>query len=58
MTGVEKEIIGQIELTQIEENTSYGVITFEKEAGVVQKNSKILPFMTTKYGATSSLPNL
>jgi hypothetical protein len=43
MTGIEKEIIGQIKLTQVEEFSSFAEINFEKEAGVIEKNSKLLP---------------
>lgn len=43
MTGVEKEIIGQIALTKVDDFSSFGEITFEKEAGVVEKYSKLLP---------------
>ena len=43
MTGVEKEIIGQITLGKVDDFSSLGEITFEKEAGVVEKYSKLLP---------------
>ncbi len=43
MTGVEKEITGQILLTKVEDFSSFGEIVFEKEGGVIEKNSKLLP---------------
>jgi hypothetical protein len=43
MTGIEKEITGQIILNKVEEFSSFGEIVFEKEAGVIEKNSKLLP---------------
>lgn len=52
MTGVEKEIIGQIQITKVEDHLSFGEIAFEKETGVLEKGSKILPFTNVEY-ATS-----
>lgn len=49
MTGVEKEIIGQIKLTKVEEFSSFGEITFEKEPGVIEKSSKLLPQNFVSY---------
>jgi hypothetical protein len=43
MVGVEKTIIGQIVLSKVEEYSSFGEILFEKETGVIEKNSKLLP---------------
>lgn len=49
MTGVEKEIIGQIKLTKVEEFSSFAEITFEKEAGVIEKNTKLLATENINY---------
>lgn len=49
MIGVEKEIIGQIILNKVEEYSSFGEIVFEKEAGVIEKNSKLLPMDFIQY---------
>ena len=49
MTGIEKEIIGQIIISKVDSELSFGQISFEKESGVIQKNSKILPAGFTKY---------
>lgn len=43
MIGVEKQITGQIVLNKVEQHSSFGEIIFEKEAGVIEKNSKLLP---------------
>lgn len=56
MVGVEKEIIGRINLTQVEEQMSVGEISFEKETGVVTKGSKVLPLNFVKYSTTESSP--
>ena len=52
MVGVEKEIIGQVVLTQVEDYLSFGEISFEKESGVIEKNSKLLPFDYLKYSTS------
>lgn len=49
MTGVEKEILGRVLLTQVESETSFGEISLEKEAGVITKGHKILPLDFVKY---------
>jgi len=49
MTGVEKEIIGQITLNKVDDFSSFGEITYEKEAGVVEKYSKLLPTDFIQY---------
>ncbi|MFN3695835.1 MAG: hypothetical protein ACK4VO_00215 [Pseudobdellovibrio sp.] len=56
MVGVEKEIIGRIALTKVDEETSFGEITFEKETGVITKGSKILPLNFVKYTTTQASP--
>lgn len=55
MTGVEKEITGQIVLTDVQEYSSFGEIIFEKEAGVIEKNSKLLPPHFLNYQNTESI---
>lgn len=52
MIGTEKEIIGQVVLTQVEDDLSFGEISFEKESGVIEKNSKLLPFDPIKYNTS------
>lgn len=49
MTGVEKEIIGQLRITKADPDLSFATISFEKESGVVQKGSKLLPFNSVRY---------
>lgn len=49
MTGVEKEIIGQVTITKVEDYLSFGEIAFEKETGVLEKGSKIMPFTNVEY---------
>ncbi len=58
MTGVEKEITGQIVLTKVEEFSSFGEIVFEKEGGVIEKNSKLLPPDFVQYQITEKLPEI
>lgn len=55
MTGVEKEVIGQILITQVDSDLSFGRITFEKEIGVIQKNSKLLPLNYVDYESEENL---
>jgi hypothetical protein len=54
MVSVEKEIIGRVTLNKVEEETSFGEISFEKETGVVAKGSKILPLNFVKYTSTQA----
>lgn len=56
MTSVEKEIIGRITLAKVEANSSFGEITLEKENGVIERGSKILPLDFVKYPSTDSKP--
>lgn len=49
MTSVEKEIIGRVSLTQVESDSSFGEITFEKETGVIERGTKVLPLEGVKY---------
>lgn len=53
MTSVEKEIIGRISLSKVDSDSSFGEISMEKENGVVERGSKILPLEFVKYPATS-----
>jgi hypothetical protein len=50
MTGVEKEVIGQIILTKVDTDLSFAQISFEKEIGVIEKGSKLLPVNFVEYG--------
>lgn len=43
MVGVEKEIIAKAKVTKVEEYLSFARITFEKETGVVEVGTKVLP---------------
>lgn len=56
MTSVEKEIIGRVSLTQVESDSSFGEITFEKENGVIERGSKILPLDFVKYPPKGAPP--
>lgn len=49
MTGVEKEIIGQLVVTKADSELSFAQIVFEKEKGVIQKGSKLLPLGFVDY---------
>ncbi len=53
MTGVEKEIIGQIVVNKADSNLSFAQITFEKEVGVIEKGSKLLPASFVEYDENS-----
>lgn len=56
MTSVEKEIIGRVTLSKIESDSSFGEITFEKENGVIDRGSKILPLEGLTYPAKGDAP--
>ncbi|AZZ35362.1 hypothetical protein CIK05_00600 [Bdellovibrio sp. qaytius] len=56
MTSVEKEIIGRITLTKVESDSSFGEISFEKENGVIDRGSKILPLEGIKYPSKGEAP--
>lgn len=56
MTSVEKEIIGRVSLTQVESDSSFGEISFEKENGVIERGSKVLPLDVVKYPPTGNPP--
>lgn len=49
MTGVEKEVIGQVVIDKVESDLSFGHIIFEKESGVIDKGSKLLPISHVQY---------
>lgn len=49
MTNIEKEIIGQIVVTKVDTDLSFAQITFEKETGVIEKGSKLLPLNFIEY---------
>ena len=56
MISVEKEIIGRISLTKVENESSFGEITFEKENGVIARGSKILPLEGINYPGKGEAP--
>lgn len=56
MIGVEKEIIGRITLTKVENESSFGEISFEKENGVITRGSKILPLEGINYPTKNEAP--
>ncbi|MES2802544.1 MAG: hypothetical protein V4654_08645 [Bdellovibrionota bacterium] len=56
MTSVEKEILGRVSLTQVDTDSSFGEISFEKESGVIDRGSKILPLDVVKYPSKGSAP--
>lgn len=43
LVGVEKEILGKVQITKVEPYLSFGQIIFEKETGVVEVGAKIIP---------------
>lgn len=43
LVGVEKEILGKVQITKVESYLSFGQIIFEKETGVVEVGAKIIP---------------
>lgn len=49
ITHVQKEIIGKVRITQIDENISFGYLLFEKEPQVVQTGLKVLLREPTYY---------
>lgn len=49
MTNIEKEVIGQIVITKVDSDLSFAQINFEKEAGVIEKGSKLLPLNFVDY---------
>lgn len=52
LVGSEKEIIGKVRLTKVEPYLSFGQIVFEKESGVVEAGSKVLPTNHVNYPLT------
>ncbi|WP_148285000.1 hypothetical protein [Pseudobdellovibrio exovorus] len=49
MVGVEKEIIARVQITKVDSFLSFAQIIFEKETGVVEAGSKILPTDFVSY---------
>lgn len=49
MVGVEKEIIGKLQITKVEPYLSFAQITFEKENGVIAIGAKMLPTDYVSY---------
>lgn len=43
LVGVEKEILGKVQITKVEPYLSFGQIIFEKETGVIEVGAKIIP---------------
>lgn len=49
LVGIEKEIIGQVKVTKVEPYLSFAQIIFEKETGVVDVGTKVLPSESISY---------
>lgn len=49
LVGVEKEIIAKVVVTKADDYLSFGKITFEKETGVVDVGTKVLPTEFVAY---------
>lgn len=43
LVGVEKEILGKVQITKVEPYLSFGQIIFEKETGVIEVGAKVIP---------------
>lgn len=43
LVGVEKEILGKVQITKVEPYLSFGQIIFEKETGVIEIGAKVIP---------------
>ncbi len=43
LVGVEKEILGKVQISKVESYLSFGQIIFEKETGVIEVGAKIIP---------------
>ena len=56
MISVEKEIIGRVTLTKVESDSSFGEISFEKENGVIDRGSKVLPIEGINYPSKGEAP--
>lgn len=57
MISAEKEIIGKIQITKVEDFLSFGVIHFEKEPGVLRVGGKILPHDFINYPMSILTPD-
>lgn len=51
MISTEKEILGKIQLTKVDDYLSFGSITFERDNGVIAVGAKIQPIDFVKYPA-------
>ena len=49
IVGSDKEVLGKIQVIKVDKNLSFGTIIMEREPGVVQVNSKLLPEDFIKY---------
>jgi hypothetical protein len=49
LISTEKEILGKVKIYKADEYLSFGYITFEKEAGVIQASAKLLPQEFVQY---------
>lgn len=49
MVSNEKEVLGRIHLTKVDQNLSFGTITMEREVGVVAVGGKVIPEEFVKY---------
>lgn len=49
MVSTEKEILGKIKIFKTDDHLSFGYVTYEREPGTVQTNSKLLPQDFVRY---------
>lgn len=54
LIGTEKEILGKIRILKADEQLSFGQITFEKEAGLLEVGMKVLPDQFVQYPVVSA----
>lgn len=52
--GTDKEILGKIKIQKVDENLSFGTISFEKEEGVIKVQQKVLVDSYVVYPETPS----
>lgn len=57
MVSNEKEVLGRVQLSKVEEHLSFGNIVFEREPGVVAVGAKILPEEFVKYSSPVTTPD-
>ncbi len=57
MVSSEKEILGRVQLTQVDTNLSFGSVVYEREPGVITVGSKIIPEEYVKYATPVLTPD-